>query len=184
MFSHIFLILSIISTAFSIQASSKLGFQHIRTFFHVYLEFTLASKNNRSLPLFHLPYATYRASKYDPIDDIYTFSNIRFAAPPTGKNRFRLPQRPLKQARIQDGSKGNMCYQSVPTQFLVARPAVEEFTQSEDCLFLDIFVPGHIVRSEDPRNEKLAVVHWIFGGGFGLCMVLPSYNSAWNERLL
>ena len=126
------------------------------------------SQDNHILPLLRLPYATYRASKYDPIDDIYRFTNIRYAAPPTGKNRFHSPQRPLKYAKIQDGSKGHSCYQSTPTQFLVARPALEGITQSEDCLFLDLFVPGHVVRSSDVKSKRLAVVHWIFGGGFGI----------------
>ena len=118
--------------------------------------------------MLHLPYATYRASHYDAIDDIYIFSNIRYAAPPTGRNRFRAPQRPKKQLGIQDGSIGHSCYQSTPSQFLIARPAVDGITQSEDCLFLDVFVPGWIVRGPNIKDERVAVVHWIFGGGFGL----------------
>ena len=135
-----------------------------------------ASKNNVTLPLFHLPYATYRASQYDPVEDIYTFTNIRYAAPSSGKNRFRSPQRPLNYPKIQDGSKGHSCYQSTPTQFIVARPALEGITQSEDCLFLDLFVPGHVVRSSDVKSKKLAVVHWIFGGGFGISLRYLEWN--------
>jgi carboxylesterase type B len=45
---------------------------------------------------------------------------------------------------------------------------VEGITQSEDCLFLDVFVPGWIVRGPNIKDERVAVVHWIFGGGFGL----------------
>jgi carboxylesterase type B len=129
---------------------------------------TLASKNGWILPLFHLPYATYRASHYDIIDDVYTFSNIRYAAPPTGVNRFRAPQRPKKQIGIQDGSEGHACYQSNPSQFLIAKPISNGITQSEDCLFLDISVPGWIVRGQNEKDTRIAVVHWIFGGGFGL----------------
>jgi carboxylesterase type B len=114
-----------------------------------------------------LPYATYRASHYDAIDDIYFFSNIRYAAAPSGSNRFGPPQRPKKATKVQEGLIGHACYQSTPTQFLLVRPAVEGLTQSEDCLFLDMFVPGHVVRSKNVKMEKLAVVHWIFGGGFG-----------------
>lgn len=102
------------------------------------------------------------------IDDVYTFSNIRFAAPPTGRNRFRAPKRPKKQVGIQDGSEGHSCYQSNPSQFLVARPVSNGITQSEDCLFLDVFVPGWIVRGQNLKDERVAIVHWIFGGGFGL----------------
>lgn len=32
---------------------------------------------------------------------------------------------------------------------------------SEDCLYLNVYVPGRI----DP-NKKLAVMVWIYGGGF------------------
>lgn len=35
---------------------------------------------------------------------------------------------------------------------------------SEDCLFLDIFVPGAAVRS--PSTTKLPVIHWFYGGGY------------------
>jgi hypothetical protein len=148
-------------------AARKLGFQYICTVKNIFSNLS-ASHNDRSLPLLHLPYATYRASRYDLIEDIYTFTNIRYASPPIGKNRFRHPQRPLNYPKIQDGSRGHSCYQSTPTQFLVARPALEGITQSEDCLFLDLFVPGHVVRSSDVKSKKLGIVHWIFGGGFGM----------------
>ena len=127
-----------------------------------------ASESNKPLPLLHLPYATYRASAYDRIEDIYTFANIRYAAPSNHKNRFAKPQRPLKSRVIQEGRIIHSCYQATPSQFLLARPSLGRITQSEDCLFLDIFVPGNVVRSNNVRGEKLAVVHWIFGGGFGL----------------
>src|SRR5262245_40838995 len=60
----------------------------------------IPSHSNRILPLLRLPYATYRASQYDANDDIYTFTNIRFAAPPTGQNRFKRPARPKKMLKI------------------------------------------------------------------------------------
>jgi len=153
--------------SYLVQASQvrRLGFEYIRfSPNHLRLQ---GSERRRILPLFHLPYATYRASSYDELDDVYTFTNIRFAAPPTGQFRFKAPQRPFKQLKIQDGSRGHSCYQSVPTQFMVARPALEGITQSEDCLFLDLFVPGHVVRASEPRSHALPIGHWIFGGGFG-----------------
>jgi len=39
------------------------------------------------------------------------------------------------------------------------------YPQSEDCLFLDVYVPGAAVRS--PSTSKLPVLFWIFGGGYG-----------------
>jgi carboxylesterase type B len=41
-------------------------------------------------------------------------------------------------------------------------------TEAEDCLFLDVYVPGEVVRDKKFRERKLAVVHWLFGGGFGI----------------
>ena len=34
----------------------------------------------------------------------------------------------------------------------------------EDCLFLDVYVPGSAVRS--PSKSNLPVIHWFYGGGF------------------
>src|SRR5579862_4886496 len=82
-----------------------------------------------TLPLLHLPYATYQATDYDRFDDIYTFKNIRFAAPPTGRYRFSPPRRQKKMTKIQDRSVGNACPQAVPTMFLVARPPAEGLRQ-------------------------------------------------------
>ena len=168
----IFFLYFVISYIYALSATSKFGIYYTRMSPRKtpFWQTIAASKNNHKLPLLHLPYSTYRATQYDPIDDIYIFGNIRYAAPPTGKNRFSLPQRPLKYDKIQDGTTGHSCYQSTPTQFLIARPALEGITQSEDCLFLDLFVPGHVVRSLDVKSKKLAIVHWIFGGGFGMLM--------------
>ena len=74
--------------------------------------------------------------------------------------------------RVQDGKTGNSCPQAFPTAFLVARPPMKGVKQSEDCLFLDVIIPGHVVRSEDYKNKKLAIVHWIPGGGFGISQII------------
>lgn len=41
-------------------------------------------------------------------------------------------------------------------------PSLDELTQSEDCLFLDMYVPDTF----DPNNPNLSVVVWIYGGAF------------------
>jgi carboxylesterase type B len=76
--------------------------------------------------------------------------------------------------RIQDGSYGNACPQAVPIMFLVARPQLHGIEQSEDCLFLDVTIPGHVVRSKEPKKKKLAIVHWLIGGGFGISLTTAS----------
>ena len=43
---------------------------------------------------------------------IYTFKNIRFAAPPVGELRWALPAEPEHNATLQDGSYGPVCVQA------------------------------------------------------------------------
>lgn len=97
----------------------------------------------------------------------YNFSNIRYAAPPTGSLRFQLPQDPVnnRSAGVQNGSYGKMCPQAyTPWQnsaFVTAPPGEAE---SEDCLFLDVVVPEQVWNER--CNASRPVVVWIHGGGF------------------
>ncbi|KAF2396613.1 alpha/beta-hydrolase [Trichodelitschia bisporula] len=140
--------------------------------------------NAATMPVVTLPYGQHRASKYDAATDIYTFNNIRFAAAPVGDLRWKKPQPPLPVAGVQDGSKGAACISIVPKvglNFLgdanynasaaaqnaiigglgaAAAPLI--FGGAEDCLFLDVYVPGKAVR--EPEKHKLPVVNWIYGG--------------------
>jgi carboxylesterase type B len=113
---------------------------------------------------------------------IYKFKNIRFAAPPVGDLRWAKPAPPPTQSGIVDGSVGNKCPQaaikglnlvgtgdnspiaSVIDNFIdtVIQPLFSGGT--EDCLFLDVFVPGSAVRS--PSTSSLPVIHWFYGGGY------------------
>jgi hypothetical protein len=45
-------------------------------------------------------------------------------------------------------------------------------TASEDCLFLDLYLPGKVMR--DPK-AKLPVVVWVFGGSYS---ELKLFNAA------
>jgi len=135
-----------------------------------------------SLPTIAFPDATYRASGYNSIQDIYTFKNIRFAAPPTGDLRWAKPAAAPSNSALQDGSVGNRCPQAAINGLNVLgnnanalTAAVDQFITnkilapigesggSEDCLFLDIYVPGSAIRGE---VSNLPVVHWIYGGGY------------------
>ncbi|KAF2454648.1 Alpha/Beta hydrolase protein [Lineolata rhizophorae] len=141
-------------------------------------------ERDNSLPTLTLPYGTWRAAKYNHNADIYTFKNIRFGAPPIGDLRWVKPAQPSFEVEIQDGSYGPSCIQTsiqgvnvlgpgnnLPfgsdlNQFLagLATPLFEG--GSEDCLFLDLYVPGKAVR--DPNNHKLPVVVWLYGGAYVL----------------
>jgi len=52
------------------------------------------------------------------------------------------------------------------TKFSIAQPALDlGFPPSEDCLFLDVYVPGSAVRN--PAVANMPVLFWIYGGGYG-----------------
>lgn len=138
-------------------------------------------KRADSLPTLTLPYATYQAANYNPDGDIYTFKNIRFAAPPTGDLRWAKPAPPETETGIQDGSYGPICIQApikglpvtgpgasspigeAVNQFVGGIPVPSFTNASEDCLFLDIYIPAAAV--ENP-SLKLPVVSWYYGGAF------------------
>ena len=100
-----------------------------------------------------------------------------------GELRFARPVPPQKNATLQDGSYGNQCPNAQVDGFnlfgglselKIATEASEALSKvadvfenekgDEDCLFLDIYVPGDAVRK--PNATKLPVMHWFFGGGF------------------
>ncbi|KAL9098489.1 MAG: hypothetical protein Q9163_005858, partial [Psora crenata] len=112
---------------------------------------------------------------------IYVFKNIRFGAPPVGDLRWAKPAPPSQEAEIQDGSYGPICKQTTIkgpqlsgpganspigkafNQFLAGIPIPSFEAASEDCLFLDLRVPGKAIR--DP-SLKLPVVSWFYGGAY------------------
>ena len=137
-------------------------------------------KRGGALPTLALPYGTFQAADYNSEADIYTFKNIRFAAPPIGSLRWAPPASPVRNDTLQDGSYGPSCVQSFPkkglnllgpgaefpvggaiNQFLGGIPASVLNGGDEDCLFLDLMVPGKAIR--DPTGESLPVVVWIYG---------------------
>ncbi|MCJ1229610.1 hypothetical protein MMC12_006279 [Toensbergia leucococca] len=139
-------------------------------------------KRAGSLPTLTLPYGTWQAASFDENGQIYTFKNIRFAAPPVGELRWALPAEPEHNATLQDGSYGPVCVQAPLKGVDLVGPGDESAIgaaanqlfggltslkpsppSSEDCLFLDIYVPAKAVN--DP-SLRLPVVHWIYGGAY------------------
>jgi Carboxylesterase family len=134
-----------------------------------------------------------------------------------GNLRFAKPIPPANESKIQDRyRKGNSCpplsslklISNVVDEVLPASlrgllsnlmsgidlaSIIPSDPTSEDCLFLDIVVPGKALRKE----VKLPVINWIYGGGFvegskedtydGLPIVKASSNNviyvAGNYRL-
>jgi neuroligin len=89
---------------------------------------------------------------------VEAFLGVPYASPPTGTRRFRLPQPPVKWSGIRLADKfGAVCPQRFPdltnqTATLELMPPgrliqVQRFipfltNQSEDCLNLNVYVPG------------------------------------------
>lgn len=124
---------------------------------------------HNELPIVDLGYERQKATLYNQTGGFYNFSNIRYAAPPTGNNRFRAPLSPaVNRGSIQTGLPDRICPQADPAWLLIAEEYIPlylkgqtVFNQSEfnissatsggippqdprtteDCLFLDVVVP-------------------------------------------
>jgi len=123
---------------------------------------------------------------------VYVFRNIRFAAPPVGNLRFAKPAKPMQEDGIQKGDKGGTCHQQMPAQFMQSSmgsaggslmssllSAVDigklmgGGPSSEDCLFLDLYVPGRALK----EKLRLPVINWIYGGAFVVGNKEKNYNG-------
>ena len=89
-------------------------------------------------------------------NEILIYRGIPFAAPPVGDLRWRPPQ-PVKswEGVLKADKFCPACYQlNIPALGYVSSGI------SEDCLYLNIWVPTN------PSERKLPVMVWIYGGGF------------------
>jgi carboxylesterase type B len=111
----------------------------------------------------------------------YIFRNVRFAAPPVGNLRWAKPAPPQPNSTLHDGSYGPKCVQSAVSGLNLVGPgntspvgaAINQFLGGipvplfqggdEDCLFLDVYVPGKALKNP---NLKLPVAVWIYGGAY------------------
>jgi carboxylesterase type B len=119
---------------------------------------------------------------------IYYFQNIAFAAPPVGQLRFAKPAPPVVKATLQKGDHGGTCFitstiigplglvnQTTPNGSNILNPWIGDllvnynvlprlggFQFSEDCLYLDVVVPGKALRKE----AKLPVINYLYGGAY------------------
>ncbi|XP_023933659.1 liver carboxylesterase isoform X3 [Lingula anatina] len=103
---------------------------------------------------------------------ISQFLGLPYAAPPIGHLRFRPPVPHLGWNRIMDVVEhGNICPQNTTLWKQRMNPEVfkariqHNFT-SEDCLFLDIYVPRNLKKWVNPAELKLPVMVYFHGGGF------------------
>ena len=112
---------------------------------------------------------------------ITSFKGIPFAAPPTGKNRWRAPQSAADWDGVLEAFQfGPIAMQATPG---VNKDNIYDFEwhvdpnvpMSEDCLYLNVWTPAI------SANEKLPVFVWYFGGG--LQVGYPSEMEFDGERL-
>ncbi|XP_066269254.1 cAMP-regulated D2 protein-like [Branchiostoma lanceolatum] len=104
------------------------------------------------------------------VEEGVIFLGLPFAAPPVGELRWKPPQRydtPWAPA-VRDGSvPGPACRQEICDRPDYPDPDHEcprDHRQSEDCLYLNIFAPNHVVNS----TARLPVLFWLYGGNYGM----------------
>jgi hypothetical protein len=142
------------------------------------------------LPVVDLGYELQRATLYNNTGAYYNFSNIRYAAPPTGNLRFRAPKKPQKnRGTVQTGLPDRICAQAGPAWEIIAGQFIPEYLTgqtvfnessfntttgpappldprtTEDCLFLDVLVPKKIF-DHAGKGSGAPVLVWIYGGGY------------------
>ncbi|KAL0126797.1 hypothetical protein PUN28_005278 [Cardiocondyla obscurior] len=102
-------------------------------------------------------------SKSERGRSIANFLGIPYALPPLGELRFKSPQRWNRMWTIirNATSDGKMCIQI---------DGRNEVVGSEDCLYLNVFVP---YISEEKKPKKLPILAYVHGGGY----MIGSSNS-------
>ncbi|KAH8801426.1 Alpha/Beta hydrolase protein [Xylogone sp. PMI_703] len=113
--------------------------------------------------------------------DVRIFKGVPYAEPPVGPRRFRPPVAKAPTPQLIDATEYSpICWQlgggtpNVYTLYITGDEPYPNSTQSEDCLFLNIWAP----RAHPGVRTKHAVIIWIHGGGFINGASSEPYNDA------
>lgn len=93
---------------------------------------------------------------YHNHSEVTSFLGIPYAKAPTANLRFQLPQAIFWNETRDATSPSPVCMQDV------SKSPVPGLKPSEDCLYLNVYVPGDM----SFRNTNRSVMVWIHGGGF------------------
>ncbi|RGP60316.1 hypothetical protein FSPOR_10711, partial [Fusarium sporotrichioides] len=105
-------------------------------------------------PIVDVSYSKYKGK--DNENGVTSWLGMRYAAPPIGDLRFMPPQDPTRSRQVKNASKFRLkCIG------LAAKPSLIGKSQSEDCLFINVFAPTNVA-----RIARLPVYVFIQGGGF------------------
>ena len=117
---------------------------------------------------------------------VSAFLGIPYATPPIGDLRFRPPKSPESWTGVKDAMRQPAsCFQREDLFFADFKGAKEwapRVSPSEDCLYLNVFVPekhssgrprADRNTGREEENGGLSVIVWIHGGGFASGSSLP-----------
>lgn len=104
---------------------------------------------------------------------VSAFYGIPFAEPPIGHFRFKKPvaKRPWSPEILKAKKDPTACLQLSLTDFEAksagaAAKKMQSAEQSEDCLYLNVFVPSEMKDESSNRSTKYPVMVWIHGGAY------------------
>ncbi|XP_013421584.1 carboxylesterase 5A [Lingula anatina] len=109
-----------------------------------------------------------------PLGVLSRFLGIRYAKAPIGNLRFERPQKPPRSSDVVNATAfGDMCLQDLNVQLETVFPRTyvnkrfPHTRMSEDCLSLNIYVPGSLLNATSIAERRaLAVMVYIHGGSW------------------